>query len=54
MKVNAIVHAKPDAPTVKFIFVDGSDTVFDSKEFLVQAMKMDDDFEVEGKNVDDM
>ncbi len=43
--------------------MDGSDKIFDSKEYLVNemledvwraAMKMDDDFELEGKNVDDL
>ncbi len=57
------MSAKPDAPWVKFGFVDGTDKRFDSREFLVDemlmdvwrvAMKMDDDFELEGKNVDDM
>mmetsp|Transcript_3044 Transcript_3044/g.4697 ORF Transcript_3044/g.4697 Transcript_3044/m.4697 type:complete len:116 (-) Transcript_3044:1484-1831(-) len=63
LKVTPIVSAKPDAPWVKFGFVDGTDKRFDSREFLVDemlmdvwrvAMKMDDDFELEGKNVDDM
>ena len=63
MKVNPIVHSKPDAPRAKFGFVDGTDMSFDTKEYLCNemlmdvwrtAMKMDDDFELEGKNVDDM
>lgn len=63
LKVNTLVQAKPDAPTVKFVFVDGSDITFDSREYLAnemlmevwrKTMKMDDDFELEGKNVDDM
>ncbi|KAL3827093.1 hypothetical protein ACHAXA_002328 [Cyclostephanos tholiformis] len=63
LKVNAIVQGRPDAPTVKFSFVDGSDISFDSREYLAnemlmeiwrKAMKMDDEFELEGKNVDDM
>jgi hypothetical protein len=63
LKVNAIIQGKPDAPTVKFSFVDGSDISFDSREYLAnemlmeiwrKTMKMDDDFELEGKNVDDM
>lgn len=63
LKVNTIIHAKPDAPRVKFAFVDGTDVSFDTKEYLVNemlidvwrtTMKMDDDFEMEGKNVDDM
>mmetsp|Transcript_10022 Transcript_10022/g.21044 ORF Transcript_10022/g.21044 Transcript_10022/m.21044 type:complete len:116 (+) Transcript_10022:402-749(+) len=63
LKVNAHILSTPNAPTVKFHFVDGSDKIFDSKEYLVNemledvwrmAMKMDDDFELEGKNVDDM
>lgn len=53
----------PDAPTVKFSFIDGSEITFDSREYLAndmlmdiwrKTMKMDDDFELEGKNVDDM
>ena len=49
---------------VKFTYVDGTDISFDpANEFLARemftdvwrkAMKMDDDFEMEGKNVDDM
>jgi hypothetical protein len=63
LKINTIVSAKADAPWVKFGFVDGTEKRFDSKEFLVNdmlmdvwrvTMKMDDDFELEGKNVDDM
>ena len=63
LKVNPIIHSKPDAPKVKFTYVDGTDATFDSKEYLAQemlidvwrtTMKMDDDFELEGKNVDDM
>lgn len=61
--VNPIVSSKPDAPWVKFGFVDGTEKRFDSRELLVEdmlmdvwrvAMKMDDDFELEGKNVEDM
>lgn len=63
LKVNPVIHAKPDAPKVTFTFVDGTDEIFDSREYLAnemlmdvwrKAMKMDDDFELEGKNVDDM
>ena len=63
LKVNAIIQSMPDAPTVKFSFVDGSEITFDSREYLAndmlmdiwrKTMKMDDDFELEGKNVDDM
>ena len=63
LKVNANITAKPDAPTVKFAFADGTDVSFESTEYLANemlmdvwrtAMKMDDDFELEGKNVDDM
>ena len=63
LKVNAIIQGNPNAPTVKFSFVDGSDVSFDSREYLAnemlmeiwrKTMKMDDDFELEGKNVDDM
>ena len=48
---------------MKFQFVDGSDQIFDSKEYKAdemlmdvwrKTMKMDDDFELEGKNVDDI
>ncbi len=48
---------------MKFAFVDGTDKKFDSREYLADemlmdvwrvAMKMDDDFELEGKNVDDL
>lgn len=58
-----MVNSKPDAPWVKFAFVDGTDKKFDSREYLADemlmdvwrvAMKMDDDFELEGKNVDDL
>ena len=63
LKVNTMVNSKPDAPWVKFAFVDGTDKKFDSREYLADemlmdvwrvAMKMDDDFELEGKNVDDL
>ena len=63
LKVTAMVNSKPDAPWVKFGFVDGTDKKFDSREYLADemlmdvwrvAMKMDDDFELEGKNVEDM
>ena len=63
LKVNALIQAMPDAPTVKFSFVDGSEVTFDSREYLAnemlmdvwrKTMKMDDDFELEGKNVEDM
>lgn len=63
LKVNPRVNAKPDAPFVKFAFVDGTDMTFDSREYLASemlmdvwrtTMKMDDDFEMEGKNVDDL
>ena len=63
MKVNTDIHSKPSSPRVKFTFVDGTDMSFDTREFLVNemlmdvwrtTMKMDDDFELEGKNVDDM
>mmetsp|Transcript_32745 Transcript_32745/g.69130 ORF Transcript_32745/g.69130 Transcript_32745/m.69130 type:complete len:116 (-) Transcript_32745:316-663(-) len=63
LKVKANIQSKPDAPTVKFAFVDGTDVSFDSREYLAQemlmdvwrtTMRMDDDFEMEGKNVDDM
>ncbi|KAL7448971.1 hypothetical protein ACHAWC_001081 [Mediolabrus comicus] len=63
LKVTAMVNSKPDAPWVKFAFVDGTDKKFDSREYLADemlmdvwrvAMKMDDDFELEGKNVDDL
>jgi len=63
LKVNPIIHARPDAPRVQFTFVDGTDATFDSREYLASEMltdvwrtltKMDDDFELEGKNVDDM
>lgn len=56
-------HSKPNSPHVKFTFVDGTDMRFESREFLAtemlydmwrNTMKMDDDFEMEGKNVDDM
>ena len=63
LKINPNILATPDAPTVKFSFVDGSDKTFNSREYLADemlmdvwrtVMKMDDDFEMEGKNVDDM
>ncbi|KAL7524324.1 hypothetical protein ACHAXR_000527 [Thalassiosira sp. AJA248-18] len=63
LKVNAIIQSTPNAPSVKFTFVDGTDVSFDSREYLAgemlmdvwrTTMKMDDDFELEGKNVDDM
>ena len=63
LKINPIIHSKPDAPSVKFSFVDGTDTSFDTREYLAsemlmdvwrKTMKMDDDFELEGKNVDEM
>lgn len=63
LKVNPNIHAKPNAPTVKFSFVDETDVSFDSREYLAEemlmdvwrkTMKMDDDFELGGKNVDDM
>lgn len=63
LKVNAIIQSMPDPPTVQFSFVDGSEITFDSREYLAndmlmdiwrKTMKMDDDFELEGKNVDDM
>ncbi|KAL3772591.1 hypothetical protein ACHAWO_003646 [Cyclotella atomus] len=63
LKVTPNMLATPDAPTVKFSFVDGTDKVFESSELLADeiltdvwrtVMKMDDDFEMEGKNVDDM
>jgi hypothetical protein len=63
LKVTPNIVSTPDAPTVKFSFVDGTDMVFQSSEFLADeiltdvwrtVMKMDDDFEMEGKNVDDM
>jgi hypothetical protein len=63
LKVNPDIHSLPDAPRVKFSFVDGTDKEFNSVEFLADemlmdvwrtVMKMDDDFEMEGKNVDDL
>mmetsp|Transcript_31800 Transcript_31800/g.66843 ORF Transcript_31800/g.66843 Transcript_31800/m.66843 type:complete len:116 (-) Transcript_31800:248-595(-) len=63
LKVNANIQATSSAPAVKFTFVDGTDATFDSREYLAsemltdvwrKTMKMDDDFELEGKNVDDM
>lgn len=63
LKVNTNITSKPDPPSVKFVFVDKTDVSFDSKEYLANemlmdvwrtTMKMDDDFEMEGKNVDDM
>ncbi|KAL7539289.1 hypothetical protein ACHAWF_006366 [Thalassiosira exigua] len=63
MKVIPNVHSKPDAPRAHFTFVDGTDMSFDTKDLLVNemlmevwrtVMKMDDNFEMEGKNVDDM
>mmetsp|Transcript_425 Transcript_425/g.901 ORF Transcript_425/g.901 Transcript_425/m.901 type:complete len:116 (-) Transcript_425:398-745(-) len=63
LKVKPDIHSKPNAPLVKFSFVDGTDVSFDSREYLANemlldvwktTMKMDDDFEMEGKNVDDM
>lgn len=63
LKVKPNVLATPDAPTVKFAFVDGTDKTFNSQEYLANeilddvwrtVMKMDDDFEMEGKNVDDL
>eukprot|EP00584_Thalassiosira_punctigera_P019327 CAMPEP_0172552606 /NCGR_PEP_ID=MMETSP1067-20121228/46299_1 /TAXON_ID=265564 ORGANISM="Thalassiosira punctigera, Strain Tpunct2005C2" /NCGR_SAMPLE_ID=MMETSP1067 /ASSEMBLY_ACC=CAM_ASM_000444 /LENGTH=115 /DNA_ID=CAMNT_0013340627 /DNA_START=92 /DNA_END=439 /DNA_ORIENTATION=- len=63
LKVNPDIHSKPNAPSVKFSFVDGTDVSFDCREYLANemlmdvwrtTMKMDDDFEMEGKNVDDM
>lgn len=61
--MNPNILSTPDAPTVKFTFVDGTNKEFNSKDFLADeilmdvwrtVMKMDDDFEMEGKNVDDM
>lgn len=63
LKVNPNILSTPDAPTVKFSFVDGTDKTFNSREYLADeilmdvwrtVIKMDDDFEMEGKNVDDM
>eukprot|EP00804_Cyclotella_cryptica_P006555 CCRYP_012807-RA/>CCRYP_012807-RA protein AED:0.20 eAED:0.20 QI:354/1/1/1/0.33/0.25/4/1966/115 len=63
LKVNPNILSTPHAPTVKFTFVDGTDKEFHSRDFLADemlmdvwrtVMKMDDDFEMEGKNVDDM
>lgn len=63
LKVNPNILSTPDSPTVKFSFVDGTDKSFNSHEFLANeildevwrtVMKMDDDFEMEGKNVDDL
>ncbi|EED91920.1 predicted protein [Thalassiosira pseudonana CCMP1335] len=63
LKIKTNILSTPHAPSVKFAFVDGTDKNFDSKEFLADemlmdvwrtAMKMDDDFELEGKNVEDM
>ena len=61
--MNPNILSTPDGPSVKFTFVDGTKKEFDSKDFLADemlmdvwrtVMKMDDDFEMEGKNVDDM
>ena len=63
LKVNAIIHSRYDAPRATFAFVDGTDVSYESRDFLVnemlydvwrKAMTIDDDFELEGKNVDDM
>ena len=52
-----MVNSKPDAPWVKFAFVDGTDKKFDSREYLADEMLMDvwrvamkmDDFEWRGR-----
>eukprot|EP00956_Cyclotella_meneghiniana_P014429 scaffold21566_cov73-Cyclotella_meneghiniana.AAC.10 len=63
LKVNPNILSTPDAPTIKFSFVDGTDKTFNSSEHLADEilidvwrglMKMDDDWEMEGKNVDDI
>ncbi|KAL9190115.1 hypothetical protein ACHAXT_007326 [Thalassiosira profunda] len=63
LKVINDIHSKPNAPRIQFDFVDGSDMAFNTEEFQVQemmmdvwrtTMKIDDAFEMEGKNVDDV
>lgn len=63
LKVKADVHSRPSAPEVKVSFVDGTDLTFDSQEYIAAdmlmdiwraAMKLDDEFELEGKNVEDV
>lgn len=63
LKVKANIQSSANPPSVTFTFVDGTDMKFDSREYLAsemlmdvwrKSMKMDDDFELEGKNVDDM
>lgn len=63
LKVSSNVLSTANAPTVKFHFVDGTDKAFDSRDFQADemlmevwrtTMKLDDDFELEGKNVEDM
>jgi len=63
LRVKADVHSRPTAPEVKVAFVDGTEVAFDSQEYIAadmimdiwrSAMKLDDEFEMEGKNVDDV
>ena len=63
LRVKADVHSRPSAPEVRVSFVDGTDLTFDSQEYIAadmitdiwrSAMKLDDEFELDGKNVDDV
>lgn len=62
LKVKAHVVATPDPPSVVFKFVDGTEKVFDSQEFIVNemmekvflhSMEINNDYEMNGKSIDD-
>jgi hypothetical protein len=63
LAINVDVHDKPLAPTAIFTFVDETQETFDTKDYVaadimfqihLKGMQLEAEYEMDGKNVDEL